>query len=60
MADDSELFDYELPRELVAQEPLRNRVDARLMVVDRAAAGDRAFPYSRPAGIAATPAIGWC
>ena len=28
-------FDYELPRELVAQEPLRNRVDARLMVVDR-------------------------
>lgn len=36
MADDSELFDYELPRQLVAQEPLRNRVDARLMVVDRA------------------------
>jgi S-adenosylmethionine:tRNA ribosyltransferase-isomerase len=28
-------FDYELPRELVAQEPLRRRVDARLMVVDR-------------------------
>jgi S-adenosylmethionine:tRNA ribosyltransferase-isomerase len=29
-------IDYELPPELVAQEPLRNRVDARLMVVDRA------------------------
>jgi S-adenosylmethionine:tRNA ribosyltransferase-isomerase len=29
-------FDYDLPPELVAQEPLRNRVDARLMVVDRA------------------------
>jgi S-adenosylmethionine:tRNA ribosyltransferase-isomerase len=28
-------FDYELPRHLVAQEPLRNRADARLMVVDR-------------------------
>jgi S-adenosylmethionine:tRNA ribosyltransferase-isomerase len=28
-------FDYELPRRLVAQEPLRHRVDARLMVVDR-------------------------
>jgi S-adenosylmethionine:tRNA ribosyltransferase-isomerase len=28
-------FDYELPRQLVAQEPLRHRVDARLMVVDR-------------------------
>jgi S-adenosylmethionine:tRNA ribosyltransferase-isomerase len=29
-------FDYDLPSELVAQEPLRNRADARLMVVDRA------------------------
>ncbi len=29
-------YDYELPRELIAQEPLNNRVDARLMIVDRA------------------------
>jgi len=36
MSHESFCFDYELPRELVAQEPLRNRVDARLMVVDRA------------------------
>jgi S-adenosylmethionine:tRNA ribosyltransferase-isomerase len=35
MANDPRPFDYELPRHLVAQEPLRNRVDARLMVVDR-------------------------
>jgi S-adenosylmethionine:tRNA ribosyltransferase-isomerase len=28
-------YDYELPRELIAQEPLPNRGDARLMVVDR-------------------------
>lgn len=28
-------FDYELPGDLVAQEPLRNRADARLMIVDR-------------------------
>src|SRR3990172_9508278 len=35
MSDDPMPFDYDLPRELVAQEPLRNRVDARLMVVDR-------------------------
>jgi S-adenosylmethionine:tRNA ribosyltransferase-isomerase len=28
-------FDYEVPRQLVAQEPLRHRADARLMVVDR-------------------------
>src|SRR4051812_16885348 len=28
-------FDYEVPRQLVAQEPLRHRSDARLMVVDR-------------------------
>jgi S-adenosylmethionine:tRNA ribosyltransferase-isomerase len=31
-------YDYELPRELIAQEPLRNRSDARLMVIDRATA----------------------
>ncbi|MEM9365150.1 MAG: tRNA preQ1(34) S-adenosylmethionine ribosyltransferase-isomerase QueA [Planctomycetota bacterium] len=29
-------YDYTLPRELIAQHPLPNRVDARLMVVDRA------------------------
>jgi S-adenosylmethionine:tRNA ribosyltransferase-isomerase len=29
------MFDYEVPRRLVAQEPLRHRADARLMVVDR-------------------------
>jgi S-adenosylmethionine:tRNA ribosyltransferase-isomerase len=28
-------FEYDLPPQLIAQEPLRNRVDARLMVVDR-------------------------
>jgi S-adenosylmethionine:tRNA ribosyltransferase-isomerase len=29
-------YDYPLPRELIAQEPLANRSDARLLVVDRA------------------------
>jgi S-adenosylmethionine:tRNA ribosyltransferase-isomerase len=29
-------YDYELPRELIAQEPLVRRADARLLVVDRA------------------------
>ena len=28
-------IDYELPPELIAQEPLRNRADARLLLVDR-------------------------
>ena len=28
-------YDYELPRELIAQQPLRQRSDARLMVADR-------------------------
>ncbi len=28
-------YDYALPRELIAQQPLRNRADARLLVVDR-------------------------
>ena len=31
-----DLYDYELPRELIAQEPLPVRSDARLMLVDRA------------------------
>lgn len=31
-----DLYDYELPRDRIAQEPLRNRVDARLMLVNRA------------------------
>lgn len=30
-------YDYHLPRERIAQEPLRQRSDSRLMVVDRAA-----------------------
>jgi S-adenosylmethionine:tRNA ribosyltransferase-isomerase len=34
MSDDC-CFDYELPRNLIAQEPLQNRADARLLVVDR-------------------------
>lgn len=28
-------YDYELPRQQIAQEPLANRIDARLMIVDR-------------------------
>jgi S-adenosylmethionine:tRNA ribosyltransferase-isomerase len=35
MSDTSLFYDYELPRRLVAQEPMRHRADARLMVVDR-------------------------
>ena len=31
-----EQYDYDLPRELIAQQPLVHRADARLMVVDRA------------------------
>jgi len=35
MTDRLEDYDYELPRELIAQQPLPNRSDARLMVIDR-------------------------
>jgi len=35
MTDAAE-YDYELPQELIAQFPLENRADARLMVLDRA------------------------
>ncbi|MEO1496262.1 MAG: tRNA preQ1(34) S-adenosylmethionine ribosyltransferase-isomerase QueA [Planctomycetota bacterium] len=34
--NDPLLFDYQLPRELIAQEPLANRADARLLKLDRA------------------------
>lgn len=36
MPDPTRPLTYDLPKELIAQEPLKNRVDARLMVVDRA------------------------
>jgi S-adenosylmethionine:tRNA ribosyltransferase-isomerase len=38
---DADLYDYELPRELIAQEPLADRSSARLLVVDRATGGLR-------------------
>ena len=33
--DDVALYDYKLPRELIAQHPLENRIDARLLRIDR-------------------------
>jgi S-adenosylmethionine:tRNA ribosyltransferase-isomerase len=39
-------YDYELPRELIAQEPLPRRADARLLVVDRAQ-GDLSHQHVR-------------
>ena len=33
--DKLELYNYHLPRELIAQHPLEHRIDARLMVIDR-------------------------
>jgi S-adenosylmethionine:tRNA ribosyltransferase-isomerase len=33
--DELDQYSYELPKQLIAQEPLRSRSDARLMVVDR-------------------------
>ena len=29
-------FDFDLPRKLIAQQPLARRVDSRMMIVDRA------------------------
>ncbi len=36
MASELDQYDYELPKERIAQQPLPNRADARLMLVDRA------------------------
>ncbi len=33
--DDVVAYDYQLPRELIAQHPVEHRIDARLMLVDR-------------------------
>ncbi len=33
--DSLELYDYHLPRELIAQHPVEHRIDARLMLIDR-------------------------
>jgi S-adenosylmethionine:tRNA ribosyltransferase-isomerase len=46
LVSDLDAYDYELPRNLIAQEPLANRADARLLVVDRAA-GSVAHKYVR-------------
>jgi S-adenosylmethionine:tRNA ribosyltransferase-isomerase len=35
MSSEIDQYDYELPRHLIAQEPVASRVDARLLVVDR-------------------------
>ncbi|MCK9594487.1 MAG: tRNA preQ1(34) S-adenosylmethionine ribosyltransferase-isomerase QueA [Candidatus Omnitrophica bacterium] len=40
-------FDYELPKELIAQYPLEDRASCRLMVVDRADESIREFRFSR-------------
>jgi S-adenosylmethionine:tRNA ribosyltransferase-isomerase len=38
LSDDLSLYDYELPKRLIAQHPLQRRSDARLLVVERASA----------------------
>jgi len=43
---DLDAYDYDLPRHLIALEPLANRADARLLVVDRAS-GSLAHSYVR-------------
>jgi S-adenosylmethionine:tRNA ribosyltransferase-isomerase len=35
--DSIDAYDYQLPRELIAQHPVEHRIDARLMMIDRAA-----------------------
>ena len=53
-------FDYEIPRELVAQEPLRHRADARLMVVDRQTARRSSTTMCAICPTCCRRAIGWC
>lgn len=47
-------YDYDLPRELIAQQPLKARQDARLLVVDREAASiEHAYVRDLPEFLAA-------
>jgi S-adenosylmethionine:tRNA ribosyltransferase-isomerase len=46
MSDRLEAYDFDLPPELIAQEPARVRDASRLMVLDRAAAGCRHARFS--------------
>ena len=41
-----EAYDYELPRELIAQHPLDHRIDARLMLINRQS-GELSHHYVR-------------
>jgi S-adenosylmethionine:tRNA ribosyltransferase-isomerase len=43
---DINLFDYELPRALIAQQPARERDESRLMVLDRVTGGLAIHPFS--------------
>ncbi len=44
--DDVAAYDFQLPRELIAQHPVEHRIDARLMLIDRAS-GEIAHHYVR-------------
>ena len=51
---DIDHYDYDLPRELIAQQPLKARQDARLLVVDREAASiEHAYVRDLPEFLAA-------
>jgi len=51
-------FDYELPAELIAQEPVGVRGESRLLVVDRAGKAGRAGRAGRAGGTEAGGRVG--
>lgn len=52
-------FDYHLPEELIAQEPLADRAAARMLLVDRRAAAGKTASFANSPRCW-DPAIAWC
>ena len=53
-------FTYELPEELIAQQPLAERSASRLLTLDGATRRARRPAHSRPAANSSRPATCWC
>ena len=57
---ETSLFSFDLPPELIAQEPAQNRENARLLVLDRATGDDPGPARARHSRPRLRPERSWC